>query len=64
MLIYLSIKLIGDRSNRDYMLVFLFNPLNAYSGQFKQSDNFDEILQAKAKLGKYLKEQCCSEYYQ
>ena len=28
----------------------------------KQSDNFDEILQAKAKLGKYLMKKCLLEY--
>ena len=30
----------------------------------KQPDNCDEILQAKAKLEKYLKEKCSSEHYQ
>ena len=29
-----------------------------------QPDNFDEILQAKAKLRKYLKEKCYSELHQ
>ena len=33
------------------------------SQQPKQPDNFDEILQAKAKLGKYIMKKCYSEYY-
>ena len=35
-------------------------PINTHNSQ-KQPDNFDEILQAKAKLRKYLKEKCSSE---
>ena len=34
--------------------------INSYSGQ-KQSDNLDEILEANAKLGKYLREEYHSE---
>ena len=36
---------------------------NAHSGQ-NQLDNFGEIFQAKAYLGKYLKEKYLSEQYQ
>ena len=32
-------------------------PLSAYSG-LKQLHNLDDIFQAKAKLGKYMKEKC------
>ena len=38
-------------------------PTNAHSDQ-KLSDNYDEILQAEAKLEKYLKGKCYSEHYQ
>ena len=41
----------------------LGSPINALSSQ-KKSDNFDEILQEKAKLGKYLKEKRYSVHYQ
>ena len=37
--------------------------MNAHSGQ-KQPDKFDEIIHAKAFLGKYLKEKYFSEQYQ
>ena len=37
-------------------------PINAHRGQ-KLPDDFDEILQAKANLGIYLKEKCYSEHY-
>ena len=37
--------------------------IGAHSSQ-KQPDNFDEILLAKAKLRKYLKEKCYSELHQ
>ena len=36
--------------------------IGAHSRQ-NQPDNFDEIFQAKAELGKFLKEKCSSEYY-
>ena len=42
---------------------WMAQPNNAHSGQ-KQPDNFDEILQANAQLGKYLKEKCLSEHFQ
>ena len=38
-------------------------PIGAHSGQ-KQPDNFGEIFQAKAELGKYLTEKCWSECHQ
>ena len=38
-------------------------PINAHNGQ-KLSDNFDEVLQAKEKLGLHLKKKCYSKYYQ
>ena len=38
-------------------------PISTRSGQ-KQPDNFDEILQVKAKLGKYLMEKYYSEHNQ
>ena len=37
-------------------------PINAQSSQ-KQSDTCDEIFQAKAKLGKYMKEESYSKHY-
>ena len=36
--------------------------MNAHSGQ-KQPLNFDDIMQEKAKSGKYLMEKCQSEHY-
>ena len=39
----------------------MYEPINTRSGQ-KQSNNFGEILQVKAKLSKYLKDECYFEY--
>ena len=35
-----------------------------YSHRQKQPGNFEEILKAKASLGKYLREKCYAEHYQ
>ena len=37
-------------------------PINTHSGQ-KQPHNFNDILKAKVKSGKYLMENCQSEHY-
>ena len=53
----------------DWKLLFLLDltvplePINAHSDQ-KQPDKFDKIFQAKAYLGKYLKEKYFSDQYQ
>ena len=46
-----------NQRHEDTSFVPLHLPINAHSGQ-NQPDNFDGILQAKAKLVKYLKEKC------
>ena len=43
--------------------MFLVLTIYAHSGQ-KQPDNFDEMLQVKALLGKYLMEKCSSKHNQ
>ena len=42
---------------------FSIGRVKGHSGQ-KKPDSFDETLQAKAKIGKYLKEKCYSGHYQ
>ena len=43
---------------------FIFNPLILTAAESMQADNFDEISQSKAKLGKYLNEEFYLEHYQ
>ena len=52
---------IGQRKS-NYISQVPSSPINACRGQ-KQPDKYGEILEAKAYLGKDLKEKCSSEHY-
>ena len=54
---------VEDAKNTRTPCLGYYNSINAHSGQ-KKPDTFDERLQAKVKLGKYMKNKCYLEHYQ